>query len=97
MWRSFTPNSDVFYYGFSLGYVHYNQKTSYEGASASFSKKGVGTTIDIGYDIRLNGKNFIGFKLTYSSGAIDLEMKDASGNDIMESLAALNLTTGFRF
>ena len=97
LWRTFSLKSDVFYYGFSLGYVQYKEQWSFEGSSSSISKGGVGATFDFGYDIRLKGNNFIGFKLTYTGGTIDLNMKDEAGNDILESLSAIDLSVGFRF
>ena len=97
MWRGFTPNSDVFYYGLSAGYVQLNEKQSYAGNFSSLKKGGIGTTFDVGYDIRLKGNTFVGFKLTYTTGNIVLDGKDSSGKDIVESLAAIDLSVGFRF
>ena len=97
MWRTFTQNLDVFYYGFSVGYVHFNEKLSYASDMQLFDKGGIGTTFDLGYDIRLKGKTFAGFKLTFTTGNIFLDIKDSSGNDLVESLAAIDLSVGFRF
>ena len=97
MWRTFNRKMDVIYYSFSFGYVNFSDKWSYNGISESFSNGGVGSTFDFGYDIRLSGNTFIGFKLTYTAGSVDWNVKDSSGNNLVESLAAIDLSVGFRF
>ena len=97
MWRAFNRKMDVVYYSFSLGYVNFNDKWSYNGLSESYSNGGLGTTFDFGYDLRLNRNNFLGFKLTYTNGNIELDIKNSSGNNFVESLAAIDLSVGFRF
>jgi len=97
MWRAFNRRSDIIYYGFSFGYVNFNEKASYSGLSESYSNGGLGTTFDFGYDIRLSGNTFLGFKLTYTNGTVDLKMSNTTGADIVESLAAIDLSVGIRF
>ena len=97
MWRTFSKKLDVFYYGFSVGYVNFKETFTENGLSSSFSNGGLGTTIDFGYDHRLSGNTFLGFKLTYTNGNIDWKITDSSGNKMVESLAAIDLSVGFRF
>ena len=95
MWRMFTRNSDVFYFGYSIGYVYFDEKMSYQRESLSLSNGGLGATYDIGYDIRLRNNSFIGFKFTITSGTVFIT--DMSGEKTGESLNAADLSVGFRF
>ena len=98
MWRTFTRESNLFYYGVRIGYLSFNQKMNNGGETLfSFSNGGVGSTFDIGYDIRMRGNSFFGFKLMFTGGYIDTGMKDAAGKKMMESLSAIDLSAGLRF
>jgi hypothetical protein len=95
IWRMFTRHSDVFYFGYSIGFVYFHEKLSYDRVSESVSNGGLGSTYDVGYDIRLRNNSYIGFKFTLTSGTV--ELTTSSGNKWDESVNAVDLSVGYRF
>lgn len=82
---------NVFYYGASIGFLAYREKAEVSWYSTSVSEQGVGFTVDIGYDFRLRNNDFLGLKLALIAGKVDI------GNDVKESLAAIDISVGYRF
>jgi hypothetical protein len=79
----------------SMGYVHYSDKATVKnGAQARFTKGGVKSTIEAGFDFRISKGAFFGLKMVIAAGYIPVEIK---GYEYNESLNAIELGGGFRF
>ncbi len=83
-------NKNVWIFTVSAGYVSYNEKIE----MLSYSNGGFKSTLEAGFDIRLGGAIFLGFKLAVTSGAINFK---ADGKNYKESLNAIELGGGLRF
>ncbi len=103
MWRVFDRRGrNAWTYGFSLGYIHLNDRLFVGGAqSGGINKGGVGSSVDLGYDIRLGeGTSFLGLRFAFSGGSIYLDPnEETAGNKEIkgESLAAVEFGVGLRF
>lgn len=91
IYRSFSKNNKgAGIVGVSFGYLSYNEKITMDGYSESFSESGVGSSVDFGYDFRLNDKLWLGVKFSAVSGTVQIYGED-------ENTSSINLGVGLRF
>jgi hypothetical protein len=82
-------------FGLSLGYLSFKEKITQGGNSEAISKGGIGTSYEIGYDIRMSKRNFLGLKLSLTSGFVMIDIP--GGERQKENASSLDLSMGFRF
>lgn len=89
-WQA-SNRKDFWVWGYSLGYVDYSEKASNWARTEKINKSAFGSSLDIGYDVRVANKTFWGFKFSLFTGSVAFE------NDNSSTLNALELSTGIRF
>lgn len=80
--------------GLSMGYLHVDDKATYNYNSLKISQGTFGMAWDLGYDIRIAKMTFLGIKLSYAAGSIKVP---GNFNDQRESLSSVNMGLGLRF
>lgn len=93
VWRLFDRRNNAWVFGTSIGYLSFREK--YTGLS-DFSKGGLGSSLDLGYDIRLAKNTFLGLKFSFIGGSVSVG-KDNAGKNVSESLSAIEFSGGLRF
>ena len=96
MWRNYNRRDNVWVTGISIGYLQYKESARFGADTGKFSKGGFGTSVDIGYDIRISKGTFFGLKFSLVGGVVNLG-KDENGDNVNESLSAIEIGAGFRF
>jgi hypothetical protein len=100
VYRHFTKSGKgAWVFGASVGYLDYNEKRSYFDYygqhKVKYSNGAVGSTLDIGYDIRLGASDtFLGFRVTMFAGTVT---ETVEGQLTIIDLNALDLGVGLRF
>lgn len=102
VWRKFDRNNkNALVIGSSIGYLMFKDTfttkfSATTGAnSISISNGGLGTSFEIGYDIRIGERSFIGIKLSVMAGNIKIDTMDSEYDG--EDTSSVNATVGFRF
>lgn len=88
-------NRNAWVFGVSAGYLRFIVNVDTPYYHNSVSKSTLGTTWEIGYDMRISKKCFFGPKLTFTSGSILFE--DYNGEMAKESASSTDLSLGLRF
>lgn len=87
-------NRNAWIFGFSVGYLHFKEEVTAGNVSESISKGGLASTVEIGYDIRVSKRSFVGFKITLNGGSVDI---DTYGDKKRENVSSLDISAGLRF
>lgn len=87
-------NKNVWITGLSIGYLHCNDKATYNNTPYRLSKGTLGIVWDLGYDIRIDNTTFLGIKLSLIAGSV--QISDSYDNQ-RENLSSLSLGVGLRF
>lgn len=85
--------------GIALGYIGYVEKDKKDSATAmKWTGGSFGSAYDIGYDLRITDKIYIGAQLSLLSGTVTIKSGDVAGSQQgKNNLSQINLFGGIRF
>lgn len=81
-------------FGLSIGYISFREEVVSGGNVYKISQGGLGSSYEIGYDIRMTNRRFLGLKLSLTTGSVTL---GDYGSEQKENASSIDLSMGLRF